>query len=45
MRQQKNGFVDFVFKNPHLVIVLSLLALVMGVYASYAIKTDLFPDV
>ncbi len=45
MNQRENGFVDFIFKNPHLVIVLSLLALVMGVYASYAIKTDLFPDV
>ncbi len=45
MKLEKRGFVDFVFKNPHLVIVLSLLALVMGVYASYAIKTDLFPDV
>ncbi|BBB32604.1 hydrophobic/amphiphilic exporter-1, HAE1 family [Thermotomaculum hydrothermale] len=36
---------DFIFKNPHLVMVLSLLAFVMGVYSSYTLKTDLFPEV
>ncbi len=45
MTEEKKDFVGFVFKNPYLVIVLSLLALVMGYYGSYAIKTDLFPDV
>ena len=45
MTEEKQGFVGFVFRNPYLVIVLSLLALVMGYYGSYAIKTDLFPDV
>jgi len=45
MTDQKKGFVEFVFKNPHLTMVLSLLALVMGIYASDAIKTDLFPEV
>ncbi len=45
MTEERLGFVGFVFKNPYLVMVLSLLALVMGYYGSYAIKTDLFPDV
>ncbi|HHI67939.1 MAG TPA: efflux RND transporter permease subunit, partial [Planctomycetes bacterium] len=45
MTEEKKDFVGFVFKNPYLVVVLSLLALVMGYYGSYAIKTDLFPDV
>ena len=38
-----DGFMDKVFRNPHLVGVLSLLILVMGIYGSMAIKTDLFP--
>ena len=42
---KRNAFVDFIFKNPHLTIVLSLLAFVMGVYSSYTLKTDLFPEV
>ncbi|BBB32605.1 hydrophobic/amphiphilic exporter-1, HAE1 family [Thermotomaculum hydrothermale] len=42
---KRNAFVDFIFKNPHLVMVLSLLAFVMGVYSSYTLKTDLFPEV
>ncbi len=37
------SFMDWVFDNPHLVGVLSLLILVLGVYGSVAIKTDLFP--
>ena len=37
------SFMDWVFGNPHLVGVLSLLTLVLGVYGSVAIKTDLFP--
>ncbi len=37
------NFMDWVFGNPHLVGVLSLLTLVLGVYGSMAIKTDLFP--
>ena len=42
---RKNAFVDFIFKNPHLTIVLSLLAFTMGVYSSFTLKTDLFPEV
>jgi len=38
-----NKFMDWVFDNPHLVVVLSVLTLVLGIYASVAIKTDLFP--
>ena len=34
---------DWVFENPHQVGVLSLLILVLGIYGSVAIKTDLFP--
>jgi multidrug efflux pump subunit AcrB len=45
MSARKNAFVDFIFRNPHLTMVLSLLALVMGLYASFAMKTDLFPQV
>ncbi len=45
MEERKNAFVDFIFKNPHLTMVLSLLAFVMGVYSSYTLKTDLFPEV
>ena len=38
-----NSFMDKIFKNPHLVSVFALLIVVMGVYGSFAIKTDLFP--
>ena len=38
-----NGFMDRIFQNPHLVMVFSVLVLLMGIYGSVAIKTDLFP--
>ncbi len=38
-----NSFMDKIFKNPHLVSVFALLIVVMGIYGSFAIKTDLFP--
>ncbi len=38
-----NSFMDRVFQNPHLVMVFSVLVLLMGIYGSVAIKTDLFP--
>ncbi len=43
--ERKSAFIDFVFKNPHLTIVFSILVFVLGVYASFTLKTDLFPDV
>ncbi len=45
MTEKNRGFIGYVFTHPHLVVVLALLILVMGIYASFAIKTDLFPDV
>ena len=38
-----NSFMDKIFRNPHLVTVFSLLVVIMGIYGSIAIKTDLFP--
>ncbi len=45
MEYRKNAFIDYVFKNPHLTIVISLLTFVLGVYAAFNMKTDLFPEV
>ncbi len=41
----RGGLLEWIFANPYLVAVLALLALVLGIYGSFAIKTDLFPPV
>ncbi len=41
----RSGALEWILANPHLVAVFALLALVLGVYGSFAIKTDLFPPV
>jgi len=38
-----NSFMDRIFQHPHLVSVASVLIVVMGIYASVSLKTDLFP--
>ena len=45
METRKNAFMDYVFNNPHLTIVFALLTFVLGVYAVFNMKTDLFPEV
>jgi len=40
-----SGAIGWILHNPHVVAVFALLALVLGVYGSFAIKTDLFPGV
>ncbi len=39
------GAIGWILRNPHVVAVFALLALVLGIYGSFVIKTDLFPGV
>ncbi len=42
---KRGGVLEWILGNPYLVAVFAVLALVLGIYGSFAIKTDLFPAV